>query len=65
MEMVRRRQLFRHFSVPFESAKTNIRVADGVTVDQFLAGLEYMYHVLCGRDERPAERVEFLPQYST
>ncbi|KAL1692938.1 hypothetical protein GGG16DRAFT_50335 [Schizophyllum commune] len=36
---------------------------DGVTVDQFLAGLEYMYHVLCGRDERPTERVEFLPQY--
>ncbi|KAI4519735.1 hypothetical protein K525DRAFT_271471 [Schizophyllum commune Loenen D] len=39
------------------------RPESGITGDHLLAGLEHMYHVLCGRDDRPVERSEILPQY--
>ncbi|KAL1725658.1 hypothetical protein EV714DRAFT_220928 [Schizophyllum commune] len=48
-----------------ESLLFDIRVAGNaaVTVDHLLAGIEYMYGVLCGRAGHPVERVELLPQY--
>lgn len=48
---------------PFAMASNRV-TAGGITVDHLLAGLEYMYHVLCGREDRPVERSEILPQYS-